>query len=363
MKKKHTIKFKQSDRESVQKQQAEEDFRNAVNKPTSRAGPAKGRTDRKAGSAVVKLNMMLGKILEGLLPTKGSANLAFAPFATPAQKVVHNYDEYIRAAGAEPMDLSTMLRKTKEPENHYRRVADFLGDLRRIADNCHIFNTARGINLDLWPEACKLQAAGEAALARVRAEVDQHERTLVEEDQQKPLERTYRPVSKKPGRRPGATAATAYRSLAAGDEPPTPGAMSATSEASAEASTPGAMSEASEASVQQPSAEALGLLDDDGGDDGRPASPSEASVASYDDASAMESDAETDAETDGGGGHDLEEETASEWGGDAASDAASDAGSFGGGFGLDDDEMGGNASDAASDMADELESMLESQGQ
>jgi hypothetical protein len=30
---------------------------------------------------------------------------------------------------------------------------------------------------------------------------------------------------------------------------------------------------------------------------------------------------------------------------------------------LDDDEMGGNASDAASDMADELESMLESQGQ
>ena len=58
MKKKHTIKFKQSDRESVQKQQAEEDFRNAVNKPTSRAGPAKGRTDRKAGSAVVKLNMI-----------------------------------------------------------------------------------------------------------------------------------------------------------------------------------------------------------------------------------------------------------------------------------------------------------------
>ena len=363
MKKKHTIKIKQSDRESVQKQQAEDDFRNAVNKPTSRAGPAKGRTDRKAGSAVVKLNMMLGKILEGLMPSKGSANLAFAPFAQPAQKVVHNYDEYIRAAGAEPMDLSTMLRKTKEPENNYRRVADFLGDLRRIADNCHIFNTARGINLDLWPEACKLQAAGEAALARVRAEVDQHERTLVEEDQQKPLERTYRPVSKKPGRRPGATAATGYRSLAAGDEPPTPGAMSATSEASAEASTPGAMSEASEASVQQPSAEALGLLDDDGDGDGRPASPSEASVASYDDASAMESDAETDAETDGGGGHDLEEETASEWGGDAASDAASDAGSFGGGFGLDDDEMGGNASDAASDMADELESMLESQGQ
>ena len=38
MKKKHTIKIKQSDRESVQKQQAEEDFRKALNKPTSRAG-------------------------------------------------------------------------------------------------------------------------------------------------------------------------------------------------------------------------------------------------------------------------------------------------------------------------------------
>ena len=49
MKKKHTIKFKQSDRESVQKQQAEEDFRNAVNKPTSRAGPAKGAPTGRRG--------------------------------------------------------------------------------------------------------------------------------------------------------------------------------------------------------------------------------------------------------------------------------------------------------------------------
>lgn len=150
-----------------------------VNGPGLRRASHAHRRGQKPGSvrspaeiALTRFNFLLEKVLQH----DQLSIRQFDPFRKPSQNVIPGYNDRIRAAGGEPMDLSTMSAKAKQQQ--YRTVKEFHVDVSHIETNCYLYHTKRGVNLELHPAAQRLQKMIRSSPVASRTELEQLEHKI-----------------------------------------------------------------------------------------------------------------------------------------------------------------------------------------
>lgn len=150
-----------------------------VNGPGLRRASHAHRRGQKPGSvrspaeiALTRFNFLLEKVLQH----DQLSIRQFDPFRKPSQNFIPGYNDVIRAAGGEPMDLSTMSAKAKQKQ--YRTLKEFHVDVSRIETNCYLYHTKRGVNLELHPAAQRLQKMIRSSPVASRTELEQLEHKI-----------------------------------------------------------------------------------------------------------------------------------------------------------------------------------------
>ena len=150
-----------------------------VNGPGLRRASHAHRRGQKPGSvrspaeiALTRFNFLLEKVLQH----DQLSIRQFDPFRKPSQNAIPGYNDRIRAAGGEPMDLSTMSAKAKQQQ--YRTLKEFHVDVSRIETNCYLYHTKRGVNLELHPAAQRLQKMILSSPVASRTELEQLEHKI-----------------------------------------------------------------------------------------------------------------------------------------------------------------------------------------
>ena len=150
------------------------------------------RVGRQAGSALVKLNELLGAIAKEV----SQPALAFGDFVRPA---VEQAGAFYTRVVEQPMDLLSMAAKAKNSK--YRRSSSFREDARLILANVERFNMACNSKLaHLLPIARRLLDAIEQRLSAHADMIAQFDADLLAEDTALPIQRRMRPVSHFPPR-------------------------------------------------------------------------------------------------------------------------------------------------------------------
>jgi hypothetical protein len=140
--------------------------------PAHMRGQRPGSVQSPAEIALTRFNFLLEKVLQH----DQLSIREFDPFRKPSQNVLPGYNDVIRAAGGEPMDLSTMSAKAKQKQ--YRTVMEFHADAARIKLNCYYYHTKRGVNLELQPAAERLEKMIQSSPVASRPELEQLEHKI-----------------------------------------------------------------------------------------------------------------------------------------------------------------------------------------
>lgn len=150
-----------------------------VNGPGLRRASHAHRRGQKPGSVRSPAEIALTRfsfLLEKVLQHDQLSIRQFDPFRKPSQNFIPGYNDVIRAAGGEPMDLSTMSAKAKQKQ--YRTLKEFHVDVSRIETNCYLYHTKRGVNLELHPAAQRLQKMILSSPVASRTELEQLEHKI-----------------------------------------------------------------------------------------------------------------------------------------------------------------------------------------